>query len=301
MNLLLAVIFTVFSSPIVFAQQQEQPFEYGNCSFACKSIPPDNEVPRYFGQAAASQLKSKRLNVLVWNLYKGRKEEFIPAFQFLSANRDLVLVSEATTSDPVTTAFDLLPNFAWNFSVSFLLKDEVGTGTAIGSYAKALEVKHYRTKDIEPFVNSPKAITSAKFAIAGSKETLLVLSIHGINWSGDEAIVRQVQDVMPAIKAHTGPVLFAGDFNFKNATRLTEVTELLATAGVDRVNWENPSKKQLDDAFTRGLKVHRAYLNNEHINTGSDHPAIELDIELMPGASKLWRLVGHTESANIAL
>lgn len=275
----MALVFSVCQN-VVADTLTSDAFEYGDCAFACKSIPPDSEVPRFFGIETASELKSNRLNVLVWNIYKGRKKEFIPAFQALSKGRDLVLISEGTTAAPVTSAFELLPDFGWNFSVSFLMKNEVGTGTAIGSYAKAYDVKHYRTKDLEPAVKSPKAMTSAKFSIDGFSEKILVISIHGINWSGDEAIVRQVADVMPEIQAHQGPIVFAGDFNFKNKTRLQEVAKLLATAGLQRVTWVNPLKKQLDDAFTRGVVVHSAKLNHDFDDTGSDHPAIELELEV---------------------
>lgn len=299
MNLRLSMLILVLLPQVTLAQQQSN--QYGSCSYACKSIPPDSEVARYFGQDSANYLKSKKLSVLAWNIYKGRGAEFIPAFQFLSKDRDLVLLSEATTSAPVTNSFDLLRNFGWNFSVSFLMKENIGTGTAIGSYARPFDVHHYRTRDLEPMVNSPKAMTVAKFSIAGTSEKLMVISIHGINWVGDDAIVRQVQQVLPDIKAHNGPVLFAGDFNFKNQNRVTLVSNLLATVGVTRVPWQNPLKKQLDDAFTRGLKVNKAFLNQSFIDTGSDHPAIELELEVVPGFTRKWQAQNSIAESNIAL
>lgn len=261
--------------------------QYGPCSFACTDIPDDPDVPKQFGEAKATAYSSKNLNVLVWNLYKGKLIKFSSSFGQLSQKKDLVLVSEATSASPITDSFESLSDFGWNFSTSFNMKNNVGTGTAIGSPVVAQNVQHFRTLDLEPGSNTPKAITMAEFPIEGLNQNLLVFSIHGINWSGDAAIVRQVEAILPAIEAHQGPILFAGDFNFKNKKRLNSIINLLAPYGLTRLPWENPSLKaaQLDDGFSRGLTIHRAYLNNDYINIGSDHPAIELEIEI-PSSSQ---------------
>jgi endonuclease/exonuclease/phosphatase (EEP) superfamily protein YafD len=254
---------------------------YGPCSFECQSIPDDAQVLRNFGQGTKTQLNSNHLKILSWNLYKGRMQDFTPVFAQLSQGKDLVLLSEATTDAPVATAMENVKDFGWIFSVSFEMTNQVGTGTAIGSYAEARNAHFYRTTDVEPFVKSPKTITVAEYAWPGSSETLLVLSIHGINWSGDEALDRQLRMVLPELQQHKGPVLFAGDFNIKNPNRLVVAQKVLAEAGLTRVTWDNPNtSKQLDDAFTRGVAVQRAHLINDYINKASDHPAIELEVEL---------------------
>ncbi len=264
-----------FSASVQAAEHQ-----YGSCAFACKSIPAEKDVQRWFGQDSSPQLNSRRIRMLVWNLYKGRMDEFTPTFAKLAADKDVVMISEATTDAPISTAMTAVRGFGWNFATAFLMKKEVGTGTAVGSYATPLSRKFYRTIDVEPFVKSPKTIAAAEYAIPGSTDTLLALSIHGINWSGDDAIVRQVEMTIPDLKAHQGPIVFAGDFNFKNKERLKRVTELLATVGITRVKWENPAKgDQLDDAFTRGVTVHSARLINDYVDKASDHPAIDLDLE----------------------
>jgi endonuclease/exonuclease/phosphatase (EEP) superfamily protein YafD len=253
---------------------------YGPCSFACESIPDGSHVLRTFGRSISPQLNSNRIQMLVWNLYKGRKDQFRDSFATLSKGKDIIMLSEATTADPVSTSMEAVTGFGWNFATSFLMKDDVGTGTAVGSYAVAENVHYYRTTDVEPFVKSPKAITVAEYRIPGRADTLMVLSIHGINWKGDDATERQLRETVPDLKAHQGPIVFAGDFNFKNSNRLKIAQKVLAEAGLTRVTWENPnSGKQLDDAFTRGLTVRRARLINDYINTGSDHPAIELDLQ----------------------
>ncbi len=276
------LIVTLISCATFAETQVSRGSQYGPCAFACEDIPDDPDVPKYFGEAKLGSYTSRNLNVLVWNLYKGKMIKFSSSFKELSQNKDLVLVSEATSASPVTDAFATLSDFGWNFSTSFNMNDNVGTGTAIGSPVMAKNVKHFRTLDLEPGSNTPKAITSAEFPIEGLNQNLLVLSIHGINWAGDAAIVRQVEAVIPTIEAHQGPILFAGDFNFKNKKRLKSIEALLAPYGLTRLPWEDPSLKaaQLDDGFSRGMTIHRAYFNNNYMNIGSDHPAIELEIEL---------------------
>lgn len=261
---------------------QAAEYSYGKCSFACKSIPKEKDVLYSMGTASSHQLNSKNLNILVWNLYKGRNKEFPAVFAKLAKDRDVILLSEVINEAPISTSLAKLTNFSWDMAAAFLMKNKVATGTAIGSYAEARNVRFYRTKDVEPFVKSPKATTLTEYAIPGSTKTLLAISIHGINWDGDDSMVRQLEMMMPDIEKHQGPIVFAGDFNFKNPTRLKLAQQILGRAGVTRVPWQNPNtKKQLDDAFTRGVKVHKARLINDYIDKGSDHPAIELQLEIL--------------------
>ncbi|AZZ35307.1 hypothetical protein CIK05_00315 [Bdellovibrio sp. qaytius] len=253
---------------------------YGPCSYLCDNIPDDAHVLHSMGQASLPTLNSTKLSVLAWNLYKGRKSDFKKDFAILAKNRDLVMLSEATTGSPVSDAMNM-PGYEWHLAASFNMKNNIAAGVALGSQARPSDVHYYRTKDVEPYVNSPKALILAKYAIPGSSKKLLAISIHGINWSGDDALGRQLNMVLPDLKAHDGPIIFAGDFNTKNASRVALMIKILAQAGLKRVNWENPTpKKQLDDAFTRGISVKRARLINDYVGTGSDHPAIDLQLEL---------------------
>jgi endonuclease/exonuclease/phosphatase (EEP) superfamily protein YafD len=277
----LFIVFIFLAGTTSAAGIQGHDPDYEDCSFACKEIPLASEVLREFGQSKSNHLQSYRIKVLAWNIYKGRKENFLRDFSKLAAGKDIILFSEATTADPVLSAMSSRPGFGWDFATSFLMKKQVGTGTAVGSYARASGVGFYRTTDVEPFVKSPKTIVKAEYQLPNTDTKILVLSIHGINWSGDEALERQLQMTIPDLMKHQGPIVFAGDFNVKNSTRLQVIKNVLGQAGLERVKWLNPeSGDQLNDAFTRGLTVHRAELINEVIDSGSDHPAIDLDLEL---------------------
>lgn len=280
-NILFSTILSFCLLPLT-TQAAHDP-SYKKCSFACEEIPYAKDVMYSWGTANKTQLNSNKLSILVWNLYKGRKDEFVKTFALLGKNRDIIMLSEATTDAPVSTSMSAIPNYGWDFAAGFLMKNQVATGTAVGSYAKSIEPRYYRTKDVEPFVKSPKATAIAEYAIPGRSDTVLALSIHGINWDGDDAMIRQLEMMMPDILAHKGPIIFAGDFNFKNENRLKLAIQILGRAGLKRVTWENPKKKkQLDDAFTRGVTVKKARFINEYIDKGSDHPAIDLQVEVNP-------------------
>lgn len=271
-----AMIFTLSSQIFINTSNA-----YGSCSFLCDNIPDDNHVMHSMGQASLPTLNSTHLSILSWNLYKGRMKDFAKDFAILTKNRDLIMLSEATTGTPISTSMSRLTGYAWYLAAAFNMKDNIATGTALGSKAVAHNVHFYRTTDVEPFVKSPKALTVAEYAIPGSRLTLLAVSIHGINWSGDDALGRQLNMILPELKKHEGPIVFAGDFNTKNPSRLVLAQKILGQAGLKRVPWENPlKKKQLDEAFTRGVTVKRARLINDYIGTGSDHPAIDLQLDI---------------------
>lgn len=254
---------------------------YGSCSFLCESIPDDAHVMHSMGQASLPTLNSTKLSILSWNIYKGRKAEYRKAFAAMAKGRDLIMLSEATTGSPVSDSFKAIPGWEWHLAASFDMKNDIAAGTVLGSAARPYNPHFYRTKDIEPFVKSPKATVLAYYAIPGSAKKLLAISIHGINWDGDEALERQLNMILPEIKAHNGPVVFAGDFNTKNANRVALTKRILGTVGLKQVPWQNPmKKKQLDDAFTRGMIVNRARLVHDYVDKGSDHPAIDLQVQL---------------------
>lgn len=255
---------------------------YKPCKLACQEIPLPAEVLYSAGHSALTELPSTRLRVLAWNVYKGKKKDFPEVFSILSKNKDVILLSEATTGDTVAPSLVELPGFGWNLAASFLMKNGIGSGAAIGSMAGARNVRFYRTNEVEPFVFTPKTIIVGEYAIAGRAETLLVLSIHGINWAGNSALERQLRMVLPDLKAHQGPIIFAGDFNTKNKERIVLTEQVLAEAGLQRVPWEKPNyEKQLDDAYTRGIKVHNVQFITDYVDIGSDHPAIDLDVEIL--------------------
>ncbi|MCM2276531.1 MAG: endonuclease/exonuclease/phosphatase family protein [Oligoflexia bacterium] len=271
---LFSILVSAYAGLAVGAETIQAP-----CRGSCESIPPDSQVLHRFGKYAEESLPEGNLRVITWNLFKGRKPGFKKEFARLTRDADLILLSEVTLDREVQPSLLALNGFGWEMAASFLLKGGIATGVAMGARARPEDVRFTRTTDLEPVVNTPKAIVLGRYPLPRSGKALLALSIHGINWAGDGALRRQLRTVLGDLRRHDGPVIFSGDFNIKNPERLKIAVEELRAAGLERVRWENPEKPyQLDDAFVRGLEVHRARYRYEVVGSGSDHPAMELEI-----------------------
>lgn len=250
-----------------------------------QEIPSRNNVLTELGKPAcdfgdAVSVLPQSITVLVWNIYKGRMEAFYREFRDLYNQCDLVLLQEmALTDELVQQAYRAREDMHWDHAANFLLRNGTRTGVGTGSHAKPRTVDFRVSENLEPWVKLPKTIIVTQYAIADSALILLVLNIHGINFQGTQGLENQVGEVIPVIRAHQGPVLFAGDFNTKNDERVDVLTRMLAEVGLVSVTWENPlSGKQLDQAYVRGLAVDKA-----HILTGldgSDHPALSLKLTI---------------------
>lgn len=242
------------------------------------SVPTKGEVLSQFGSASSDPLP-QTFKVFVWNIYKGRKAAFEDEFK--SLYNHLVLLQEMALTEELMPIYKSHAELQWEHAANFFLKDGVRTGVGTGSASKALSVDFRVTDDLEPFAKLPKTIIVTEHAVQGlpASETLLVLNIHGINFRGTEGLVNQINQVLPIIHVHQGPVIFAGDFNTKNGERVETLTKMLKSEGLDIVVWDNPlSGKQLDQAYVRGLKVNKAHILTDV--SGSDHPALLFEVSL---------------------
>jgi len=247
------------------------------CNFLGHELPAPNEVLSQFGNATSDAFP-QTLKVFVWNIYKGRKPAFGQEFKVLSADCNLVLLQEMALSDDLFSIYKSHFDLQWEHATNFM-KNEIRTGVGTGSSSKPLLIDFRVTDDLEPFVKLPKTIVVTEYALQGSLQNLLVLNIHGINFKGTQGLENQINQVLPLIHAHQGPVLFAGDFNTKNVERVDTLAKMLLSEGLESVVWDNPLQgKQLDQAYVRGLKVDRAHILTDVL--GSDHPALLLELSL---------------------
>ena len=252
------------------------------CSFDCYEVPSPDEVIYHFADATRPALPKRTLKVLVWNVYKGQKPAFRSTFNELTKNVDLVILSEVVLDQKVGPALLDLAGFGWVLSANFLMANRVPTGPAIGSAVHPKNVRYKKTVAREPFVGSPKTTVIAEFPIAGSKDTLLVAGIHGINFTPDVTLRDQVNDISKEFRKHRGPIIFAGDFNIRNQARFDYVNQVATEHGLSRAPWQNDYAiyYQFDDAFTKGLNVKWAEIISEVEGIGSDHPALYMEVDL---------------------
>jgi endonuclease/exonuclease/phosphatase (EEP) superfamily protein YafD len=239
------------------------------------------------GEASQSELNPNSIKVLVWNLYKGEKKGFAKDFKRLSNEQDILLLQEGYLDNHMTPVLESLTDFQFDMGVSFIYKkkNNTKTGSFIGSRVKPDEVYFTRTKDLEPFIKTPKTTTYAYYPIEGSDKQLLALSIHGINFANHKAFVNHVNQSVDMIKNHDGPVIYGGDFNTRTRKRTRHLKRLMASLGMKEATFRNDKRMRavkvgqiLDHVFTKGLLVRDAEVLKDL--KSSDHKAMLLDLVL---------------------
>lgn len=233
-----------------------------------------------FGQAQESALNPDSIKVMVWNIYKAKKENFTRDFYQYVEGRDIVLLQEAISSE--MKIFLDLPVYQWDFGISFAYRSDLKkfTGTMIGSSIKPRLAWMTRTLDIEPVVKTPKALTMATYPIAGTDQELMVVNIHGLNLTSQKPFERHLQLAIRQMRGHTGPIVFAGDFNTRTQGRMDYMIWLLVLQNdFKEMKFRNDERMRafgtdhiIDFVFTRGLEIVDSEVLGEL--DSSDHKAM---------------------------
>lgn len=251
-------------------------------------VVPVAEAHESWGEAVSSQLPAEDIDVLVWNIKKTEEDPWQIEFLRYGLAKDLLLVQEAYRGTLFEKTLQLFWGRRWDMAVSFkaLYDKETATGVMVGAAADPLDVKVEHTKDREPLVNTPKATIYAKYPLRGVREDLLVISVHGINITSLGAFKRHMQQMKTQIEKHSGPVLWAGDFNTRTKKRTRYMEEMTRELGFEEVKFKNGqhrmvfkfTKNYLDHAFVRGLKVKAAEVIPD--SSGSDHKPMLLTVSV---------------------
>ncbi len=277
--------FIVFISLIIFALFINPADASLKCAFGKKyEIPPLSQSHLQLGESSERALNPKSIKVLVWNILKGYKKTFDRDFSRMAMNQDLLLLQEGYWSDHVVSALEHLPNFQFDFAVSFIYKKDnhTPTGTMLGSKVTPLDFRNIRTEGLESFICTPKTTSTAFYEIDGSDKDLLVINIHGMNFTSTAKFQAQVLQAVELIKNHDGPVIYAGDFNTHLKKRKKWLKKTLYNEGLFDINFKKDSRKkflvgELDHFFVRGLAVKNAWTEK---NKSSDHAAMFAELSL---------------------
>lgn len=250
------------------------------------SLIPVSAAHQTLGVAQGGELNPKSIKVLAWNIKKGQEKGLEIDLPRLAGDRDLVLISEGYMKPELNNLFESFKGFGWDVGVSFLYKKDhnYATGTMIGAKVNPSDVMITHTVDLEPFIQTPKAHTMAKYPIQGSDLEILVISVHGINMANHAAFVRHMDQAFHEIDQHDGPVLFAGDFNTRTKKRTQHLFQETLKRGFQSVDFINGHKRSkglggnfLDWSFVRGVKVKNPYI---HSVKSSDHQPMHFEMAL---------------------
>ncbi len=259
-----------------------------NHTFAISSggyeIPKDSDTIQSIGQSVKTELPRK-FKLLNWNIEKAKQGEvWANDFSKLQKSYDLVLIQEAASDEIFLTTIKERPNTIWNYFISWVRKVEnTSSGLMIGSDVRPTSIFFARTVDFEPIAKTPKLTGFQTYKIQGLKKSeLLVANIHAINFVSTKKFERHIQQVMDRIDLHQGPVIFVGDMNTWNKSRLELLFEAAQKRNLIWYDFERPDVKgmfsKLDHIFIRGLKVNKIKSLTD-IRT-SDHYPISAELEI---------------------
>jgi endonuclease/exonuclease/phosphatase (EEP) superfamily protein YafD len=231
------------------------------------------------GRAAASRaLDSGSIDVVNWNIQKGRNTEWVGELGAIGARPDLLILQEASVKTKVWQ--ELVPGHRSSFAEGFgpdWSPSGVMTVSAADPLTECELVAH------EPWFGTRKATLITEYALSGTDQTLLVVNIHGINFAlGISHLEEQFAQARAVISEHEGPVVFSGDFNTWRRQRAKVLAEMLEALGLRALDFDVDHRKRffgwaLDHIYVRGLHYERATtLESE----ASDHNPMTVRLRL---------------------
>ncbi|HLT22942.1 MAG TPA: endonuclease/exonuclease/phosphatase family protein [Bacteriovoracaceae bacterium] len=249
-----------------------------------RSIPIE-EAHSYRGMARFQILDSEKVNILVWNVQKLKQKGWPEEFQVFSENKDLILLQEAYENELFLNETASLNDLRWDFGKSFeYLLYGITTGNMIGANTQPKNVTVLHSPDNEPILDTPKATLATYYQLTNQENPLLVISIHGINFTTNKAFYRQLNQVFSLIDEHQGPVIFAGDFNTHNKKRLSFLEKESRKRKLKNLDFKNSHLRKkfsgniLDYTFARNVEIIESYVPEN--SKGSDHPPMILSLKI---------------------
>ena len=249
------------------------------------SLIPESQAHEKFGQCYDWALHPDSIKVMVWNIKKGQEKGLDKDLPSYGKDRDIFILSEGYLSNKVKPIFESFQDICWDFGTAFLYKkdNDTKTGTMIGSKVFPSWSKVQHTKDHEPFINTPKALTFAKYPIAGTEKELLVISVHAINVVVPAAFERHMNQAKAEMLKHDGPVIFAGDFNTNMPAKMKFLMRMTGALGMQSLEFKNDARMKtlgqiIDFIFVRGLHPKNSNVLG-HLKS-SDHKAMMAELAL---------------------
>lgn len=251
-------------------------------------IPPKEKSFIKYGHAKETGLNSEHFEVVIWNILKAKKKNFAKEFSTFGSNTDIFLLQEVAIVGDFFNAYKNYSNHEIHFGTSFSYEKRGNTilsGTAISSSIEPISSGMLRTKELEPFVKTPKVVTWMKVPFKGDERSLLLVNIHGLNLTKNDAFEKQMDECARLIRTHDGPVIFAGDFNVSDIEKFNMMNQVALDLNLSPVAFLNDKRKKskfsrlvIDHTFVRGLRVKTAEIHTKL--KASDHKAMSLSLSL---------------------
>ncbi|MFO7761094.1 MAG: endonuclease/exonuclease/phosphatase family protein [Thermodesulfobacteriota bacterium] len=246
-------------------------------------IPDHQNVLTSYGKSRL-EILPRRLQVLVWNMYKARRPSWAADFQFLTSEKDLILLQEAFLREIMLKTLKKSHALRWHLAAGFTSRiSPAEAGVMTGARAEPLDIFYLRSPAEEPLVRLPKMAIGTVYQVEDRPASLLVLNVHAINFVGIPKFKQQMLQLGEIISGHNGPVLLGGDFNTWLSRRSHFLQEMTAALSMDAATFypdrrSRYLKKAIDHVFVRGIDI--VYSTCHYEITGSDHQPIELVLKI---------------------
>lgn len=227
-------------------------------------IPLDPDVINTIGNGTSNSLKPEHIEILVWNLYKGKLKNWEHDYKKIGHHSDILILQEMYLSESMMDIFLGHVSHEYHTATSFMYKKEkIETGVTTASHAKAIETTFRRSPVVEPILRSPKITLFSRYQIEGSDEILMVANFHGVNFVSAYAFQRHLHQVRDQLKHHKGPIIWAGDFNSWTQQKTDFMMAVMKELKLKEVTYKKDQRKKimgypLDYIFYRGLKLKEA-------------------------------------------
>lgn len=232
----------------------------------------------HFGKSSSEVIDPSSIEVLIWNQYKGRMPSWQIDFNFLKANKDLLILEESMMTGMMASTYENDLKFEHVFANSF-----GDTGLSTAATVTPIQESALLTKSKEVLVTTRKVTLFTYYPLKNCNRPLLVVNIHGINAVTHATNKQQLIDIFEKIKGFDGPAIFAGDFNSWSPVRTEFLLNIMKNYFFSPVKFEPDERMRVfdnvvDHIFLRGFTA----VNSKAWGNifGSDHKALTATIEM---------------------
>ncbi len=199
-------------------------------------------------------LDAEAFSLTTWNIYKGKLQGWDRDLQILGEHSDVLLIQEAHLG-PELERWLKKEELDWVMAQAFNLR---GSWSGVLTGSRAAQQNPCMQRTSEPYLRLPKTALISYFPIQGQAESLLVVNVHGVNFTfGSADLDSQFQAVQKVLDNHPGPVVVAGDFNTWSNARMAVIRRLAEQNGLSAVEFQGePAIRfghRIDHVYYRGL------------------------------------------------
>jgi len=221
---------------------------------------------------------SKFLRVMVWNIFKQQRTNWLSVLKKFGKDSQLILLQEARAT----------PEMVRFATSNYLAADQVPAfkfpcyPSGVMTLATAYPVYCYPLRKQEPLLRLSKSALITIYPI-DNKRLLMVVNIHSVNFSlGIDVYSTQLRPISEQIALHPGPLILAGDFNAWSRQRTNALRLFVHKMELQEVKFiiDNRSRAfgyPLDFVFFRDLYVDEALVL---MTQASDHNPLLVDFLL---------------------